>query len=216
MNILVDTSVWSLALRRKGHGSPSPLVAVLADLVQGGGALIMGPIRQSSFPASALPTRSTRSGSICAPFPTSSWVPATMRRLLRFPTAAARPVFRVRVSISSFVRSPPVERSRSLRATRTSSTTPGSCHWLCILKAAIVGRNSGLSGIAPGIILEARRLNSGEAPRSGDFPWNRLLVDLLEGLPLVSYPTSRVSAIRITVSPMDNATFRVPLVLATE
>ena len=39
---------------------------------------------------------------------------------------------------------------------------------------------------------------------------------LLKGLPIVSYPTGRVVAIRVTVSPMDNATFRVPLVLATE
>jgi predicted nucleic acid-binding protein len=46
LNVLVDTSVWSLALRRKGHASPSPWVAVLADLVHDGRALIMGPVRQ--------------------------------------------------------------------------------------------------------------------------------------------------------------------------
>jgi predicted nucleic acid-binding protein len=46
LNVLVDTSVWSLALRRKGHGSASPLVAALADLVLDGRALIMGPVRQ--------------------------------------------------------------------------------------------------------------------------------------------------------------------------
>jgi predicted nucleic acid-binding protein len=46
LNVLVDTSVWSLALRRKGHASPSPWVAVLADLVHNGRALIMGPVRQ--------------------------------------------------------------------------------------------------------------------------------------------------------------------------
>ncbi|MGQ0592185.1 MAG: PIN domain-containing protein [Gammaproteobacteria bacterium] len=35
-----------MALRRKGHDSPSPWVAVLADLVHDGRALIMGPVRQ--------------------------------------------------------------------------------------------------------------------------------------------------------------------------
>jgi predicted nucleic acid-binding protein len=47
MNVLVDTSVWSLALPRSpAHASSLPHVAVLADLIRNGHALIMGPVRQ--------------------------------------------------------------------------------------------------------------------------------------------------------------------------
>jgi predicted nucleic acid-binding protein len=48
MNVLVDTSVWSLAFRR-AHGSmrgDMQIVAELSDLIQEGRALLMGPIRQ--------------------------------------------------------------------------------------------------------------------------------------------------------------------------
>lgn len=47
MNILVDTSVWSIAFRRKSR-SPMEEVAVreLDDLVLDGRAAIIGPIRQ--------------------------------------------------------------------------------------------------------------------------------------------------------------------------
>ena len=46
MRILVDTSVWSLALRRKGAHAAPPLVAVLTELVQEGRAVLMGAVRQ--------------------------------------------------------------------------------------------------------------------------------------------------------------------------
>jgi predicted nucleic acid-binding protein len=47
MNVLVDTSVWSLALRRsQAHASSTPYVAALADLIRDGHALIIGPVRQ--------------------------------------------------------------------------------------------------------------------------------------------------------------------------
>ena len=45
MNVLVDTSVWSMALRRKG-GTDHPAVGALADLIRDGRAAIVGPIRQ--------------------------------------------------------------------------------------------------------------------------------------------------------------------------
>ncbi len=47
--VLVDTSVWSLALRRKqGHLSPGEqnLKAALQELIRDGRAQIVGPIRQ--------------------------------------------------------------------------------------------------------------------------------------------------------------------------
>ncbi len=45
MNVLVDTSVWSLALRRRAP-RPHDHVAELAELIREGRAVIMGPIRQ--------------------------------------------------------------------------------------------------------------------------------------------------------------------------
>lgn len=49
MKVLVDTSVWSLALRRKrGDLSPSErgVTLLLSELIQAGEALLIGPIRQ--------------------------------------------------------------------------------------------------------------------------------------------------------------------------
>ncbi|WP_297725138.1 PIN domain-containing protein [Limnohabitans sp. Rim8] len=50
MKVLVDTSVWSLALRRPKNVALSPeqktVVTALADLMQDGRAVMMGAIRQ--------------------------------------------------------------------------------------------------------------------------------------------------------------------------
>ena len=45
MSILVDTSVWSLAFRRKKQEG-SPIASALADLIAHDQAKIIGPIRQ--------------------------------------------------------------------------------------------------------------------------------------------------------------------------
>ena len=45
MSVLVDTSVWSLALRRR-RTSKAPEARELADLIREGRASIIGPIRQ--------------------------------------------------------------------------------------------------------------------------------------------------------------------------
>ena len=45
MNVLVDTPVWSLALRRS-RGPASREAAELAELVRDGRAVIIGPVRQ--------------------------------------------------------------------------------------------------------------------------------------------------------------------------
>lgn len=45
MNVLVDTSVWSLALRRS-RPQADGLARELADLIQEGRAVIIGPVRQ--------------------------------------------------------------------------------------------------------------------------------------------------------------------------
>lgn len=45
MKVLVDTSVWSMALRRRGARNDS-VTSALASLVEDGRAVIIGPIRQ--------------------------------------------------------------------------------------------------------------------------------------------------------------------------
>jgi hypothetical protein len=45
MNVLVDTSVWSLALRRRA-GAPHQVVDVLRHLIDESRVTIIGPIRQ--------------------------------------------------------------------------------------------------------------------------------------------------------------------------
>lgn len=45
MRVLVDTSVWSLALRR-ARPAPAPVAQELSELVREGRTVIIGPIRQ--------------------------------------------------------------------------------------------------------------------------------------------------------------------------
>jgi predicted nucleic acid-binding protein len=45
-DVLVDTSVWSLALRRKSAGLEDLIVKELEELIQEGRVRIIGPIRQ--------------------------------------------------------------------------------------------------------------------------------------------------------------------------
>ena len=45
MDVLVDTSIWSLALRRS-NASPHPATAELAEIIREGRALMLGVIRQ--------------------------------------------------------------------------------------------------------------------------------------------------------------------------
>jgi predicted nucleic acid-binding protein len=46
MKVLVDTAVWSLALRRRGRGGNDAVVSELASLVQDGRVVMIGPVRQ--------------------------------------------------------------------------------------------------------------------------------------------------------------------------
>jgi predicted nucleic acid-binding protein len=46
VKVLVDTSVWSLALRRKSDSRNEPVKSALAPLVEDGRVVIIGPIRQ--------------------------------------------------------------------------------------------------------------------------------------------------------------------------
>jgi predicted nucleic acid-binding protein len=46
MKVLVDTSVWSLALRRKSHADNAVITSALATLVEDGRVAMIGAIRQ--------------------------------------------------------------------------------------------------------------------------------------------------------------------------
>ena len=46
MKVLVDTAVWSLALRRKTPRDGDPIRSELASLVQDGRVAMIGPVRQ--------------------------------------------------------------------------------------------------------------------------------------------------------------------------
>lgn len=46
MKVLVDTSVWSVVLRRRSDKGNEPITAALAALVEDGRVAIIGPIRQ--------------------------------------------------------------------------------------------------------------------------------------------------------------------------
>ena len=46
MKVLVDTSVWSMVLRRKGNSSHEAITSALASLVEDGRVVMMGSIRQ--------------------------------------------------------------------------------------------------------------------------------------------------------------------------
>jgi len=46
VNVLVDTAVWSLALRHKSHPGNEPVRSELASLIQDRRVAMIGPIRQ--------------------------------------------------------------------------------------------------------------------------------------------------------------------------
>jgi len=46
MNVFVDTSVWSLALRRNTPNDAIPLINILRDLISDGRVVLLGVIRQ--------------------------------------------------------------------------------------------------------------------------------------------------------------------------
>jgi predicted nucleic acid-binding protein len=60
MKVLVDTSVWSLALRRKGgpaklNNEETRLVALLVEAIRDGRVLVAGPVRQEILSGIATP-----------------------------------------------------------------------------------------------------------------------------------------------------------------
>jgi len=46
MNVVVDTSVWSLVLRRNTPNDALPIINILRDLISDGRVVLLGVIRQ--------------------------------------------------------------------------------------------------------------------------------------------------------------------------
>ncbi|MGI8604915.1 MAG: type II toxin-antitoxin system VapC family toxin [Verrucomicrobiales bacterium] len=59
MNVLVDTSVWSLALRRR-TGHVSPHAVVLREIIAEGRAVLLGVVRQEVLSGIRHPEQHTR------------------------------------------------------------------------------------------------------------------------------------------------------------
>jgi predicted nucleic acid-binding protein len=74
MNVLVDTSVWSLALRRKGgaaklNDEEMRLVALLVEAIRDGRAQVAGPVRQEVLSGIASPEQFAEVKTRLDPFP---------------------------------------------------------------------------------------------------------------------------------------------------
>jgi predicted nucleic acid-binding protein len=77
MMVLVDTSIWSLALRRKGgldrlNDEEKRLVALLVEAIRDGRVLVAGPIRQEVLSGIATPEQFADVKARLDPFPDQS------------------------------------------------------------------------------------------------------------------------------------------------
>ncbi|MDA0242041.1 MAG: PIN domain-containing protein [Chloroflexi bacterium] len=68
MNVLVDTSIWSLALRRTG-AAPNPVVAELQQLISDLRVEMIGPIRQELLSGVRQQAQFERLRNYLRPFP---------------------------------------------------------------------------------------------------------------------------------------------------
>src|SRR5947209_7419695 len=73
MKVLVDTSIWSLALRRRGgtaklNEEEKRLVALLVEAIRDGRVLVAGPIRQEVLSGIASPEQFDEVKARLAPF----------------------------------------------------------------------------------------------------------------------------------------------------
>jgi predicted nucleic acid-binding protein len=74
MKVLVDTSIWSLALRRKGgpaklNDQEKRLVALLVEAIRDGRVLVAGPVRQEVLSGIATPEQFAEVKTRLDPFP---------------------------------------------------------------------------------------------------------------------------------------------------
>jgi predicted nucleic acid-binding protein len=74
MKVLVDTSIWSLALRRKAgpaklNDEEKRLVALLVEAIRDGRALVAGPVRQEVLSGIATPEQFAEVKTKLDPFP---------------------------------------------------------------------------------------------------------------------------------------------------
>ena len=103
MNVLVDTPVWLLALRRKPEhlsGQEQRQTHALAELIRDGRAQIMGVIRQELLSGIREAERFEKLREHLRAFPNPRWMSSTMKMRRACTTSAAHAESRGRRSIS--------------------------------------------------------------------------------------------------------------------
>ena len=95
MNVLVDTSVSSLARR-----IDDAIARELAELIQEGRVITLGPVRQELLSGSNRSRNSSNCGNTCVPFTISNSIPSTTKTRLLHTTVAANAASRDRTAIS--------------------------------------------------------------------------------------------------------------------
>ena len=120
MKVIVDTSVWSLALRR-GTESPSPAVQELRKLIKDHRAQMLGPIRQEILSGIRNDYNLRSLKDISRAFLIFQFSQKTMSPLQDSSTFAVRKGFRAQTLISSSVRSLSEMSSTFIRQTQIFS-----------------------------------------------------------------------------------------------
>lgn len=136
MTVLVDTSIWSLALRRSpGHLAERErrLVERWGKLVRDSRVAIMGPIRRNFSRVSGKKPTSKRSANAWPRSTIFHFRPRITSRLLDGSTAAAAGASPVRRRTCSCARWLTGMASPSSPPTATSNTTPSLCPSACML-----------------------------------------------------------------------------------
>lgn len=75
MSVIVDTSVWSLALRRRLPPNSSPAVTLLRDLIADNRVALLGAIRQEILPGVRSSEQFTRLRNYLRAFPDQELMP---------------------------------------------------------------------------------------------------------------------------------------------
>ena len=98
MKIIVDTCIWSLALRR-GNNDAEPAVIALKELIHDARVQMMGPIRQEILSGIRTKSQFDRISGIMRAFPDSPLSAKIMSWLLTSSIFAGEKAFRDRIPI---------------------------------------------------------------------------------------------------------------------
>jgi predicted nucleic acid-binding protein len=110
MKVLIDTSVWSQALRRQnataGSLPESRAVNLLKELIHDGRVALLGPVRQELLSGVKAKVQFEKLQKILSVFPDESLSTADYELAAQSSTIVDKQACRARIPTSSFVRSP--------------------------------------------------------------------------------------------------------------